>query len=283
MFKRVSRLSFMAVILFVLVFTVGCGGNVPSDDNYGQQGDDGSLSGTIQIAGSTSVQPLSEELAMEFMARNPKVKISVAGGGSGAGIKSVQNGTADIGASSRELKPQEKTVKEFVIARDGIAVIVHPDNPIEDIRLDDLKKVFTGEITNWKEIGGKNAPIAIVIREEGSGTRSAFQELTIGEDAKFSDNAIIQNSTGAVRTAVAQNPDAIGFISIGAISDDIKTIAIDGVEPAKENVLNNSYKISRPFIYMTKDEPEGIVKSFIDFVLSHEGQQIVQKEFINVK
>jgi phosphate transport system substrate-binding protein len=218
------------------------------------------------------------------MEKYPGVKINVAGGGSGAGIKAAQQGTADIGASSRELKDTEKgTVKETVIAKDGIAVIVHPDNPVENISMDQIKGVFTGKITNWKDLGGKDAAITVIIREAGSGTRGAFQELTIGEDAEFTDKAIIQNSNGALRTAVAGNPDAIGFISFGYINNEIKPLKVEGVEATKDNVLSGSYKISRPFLYLTKAEPQGLVKAYIDFVLSPEGQSIVGKEYIPVK
>jgi phosphate transport system substrate-binding protein len=276
-------LAFAVVIALVVA---GCG---QKSQNNGQsqgqqQNEEQKLSGSIQIAGSTSVQPLSEELAAAFMEKYPGVKINVAGGGSGAGIKAAQQGTADIGASSRELKDTEKgTVKETVIAKDGIAVIVHPDNPVENISMDQIKGVFTGKITNWKDLGGKDAAITVIIREAGSGTRGAFQELTIGEDAEFTDKAIIQNSNGALRTAVAGNPDAIGFISFGYINNEIKPLKVEGVEATKDNVLSGSYKISRPFLYLTKAEPQGLVKAYIDFVLSPEGQSIVGKEYIPVK
>jgi len=240
------------------------------------------LSGSIQIAGSTSVQPLSEELAMEFMSKYPDVKINVAGGGSGAGIKAAQDGTCDIGASSRELKPEEKNVNEFIIAKDAIAVIVNPANSVSDLTMEQIKSIFSGEVTNWKDLGGKDAPITVVIREDGSGTRGAFEEIVLG-DIKFTDKAIIQNSTGALRTTVAGTPDAIGFVSLGALNDEVKALKIDGVDVTKENVLSNSYKVARPFIYMTKEEPVGLTKHFIDFVLSSEGQKIVERDFIPIE
>ena len=241
------------------------------------------LSGNIQIAGSTSVQPLSEELAKAFMAKNPKVKINVAGGGSGAGIKAAAEGTADIGASSRELKAEEKKVKEFVIALDGVAVIVHKDNKVADLKIEDVKKIFSGEITDWSKVGGAKGAIHVISREEGSGTRGAFDELVLGKEGKLTEKAIVQNSTGAVRTAVATDKNAIGYISLGSLNDEIKALKINGVEATAANVKNNSYKISRPFIYMTPKEPAGIVKAYIDYVLSAEGQELVKKHFISIK
>ena len=238
---------------------------------------------SLQIAGSSSVQPLSEELAAEFMGKHPDIKINVAGGGSGAGIKAAQNGTADIGASSRELKPEEKTVKEIVIAKDGIAVIVNADNTVESLTLEQLQQVFTGEITNWNKLGGKDARISVIVREEGSGTRGAFEEIVMGKDKSITDKALVQNSTGAIRTAVAGDSNAVGFISIGALSKEVKPLKIDGAAANMDNVLSGTYKISRPFVYMTKEEPTGLGKEFIDFVLSPAGQKIVGKAFIPVK
>ncbi|KPU44021.1 phosphate-binding protein PstS 1 precursor [Oxobacter pfennigii] len=241
------------------------------------------LEGTIQIAGSTSVQPLSEELAKVFMGKNAKVKINVAGGGSGAGIKAATEGTADIGASSRELKSEEKVVKEFVIAMDGIAIVVHKDNKVSDLKKEDIMKIFSGEITDWSELGGDAGKIQVVIREEGSGTRGAFEELVMGE-AKAISTATVQNSTGAVRTAVSQDKNAIGYISLGSLNSDVKAVKVDGVEATEANVKANTYKISRPFVYMTQKDPSGATKAFIDFIMSAEGQAIVQESgFITVK
>lgn len=241
------------------------------------------LSGSVQIAGSTSVQPLSEELAKVFMSKNPKVKINVAGGGSGAGIKAATEGTADIGASSRELKAEEKNVKEFVIALDGIAVIVHKDNKVADLKKDDIKKIYAGQITDWSEIGGEKGKIQVVIREEGSGTRGAFEEIVMGSD-KVIATANVQNSTGAVRTAVANDSNAIGYISLGSLNEEVKAVKVDGVEATEGNVKSGTYKVARPFLYMTQKDPEGTAKAFIDFILSAEGQEIVKNNhFINVK
>ncbi|WP_227765506.1 phosphate ABC transporter substrate-binding protein [Zhaonella formicivorans] len=271
-----KAIVFLTALVLMLGLLVGCG-KAKSDS----QGD--GLSGSINIAGSTSVQPLSDELAQAFMDENPDVKINVVGGGSSAGIKAAQEGTADIGASSRELEEGEKNVKIFEIAKDGIAVVVNPANELDNLTLDQVAKIFLGEINNWSQVGGKDAPITVVTREDGSGTRGAFEEIVLGKDKQIFSGAAIQNSTGAVRTAVASDPNSIGYVSIGALSEDVKPIMIDGVEATEENVLAGKYKISRPFLYLTKEEPTGVVKAFIDWVLSDEGQAIVGEEYIPVK
>jgi phosphate transport system substrate-binding protein len=278
---RKSRILWsMVLVSMVVLLAAGCGQSDSSDGGSDQDQEPGSqtLSGSVQIAGSTSVQPLAEELASAFMAKNPEVRIDVAGGGSGAGIKAAQEGTADIGTSSRELKPEETGIEATVIAKDGIAVIVNPSNEVGGLTVEQVGKIYTGEITNWKEVNGKDAPITLVTREEGSGTRDAFQELA-GIEIDNS-KAIVQGSTGAVRTAVANDPNAIGYMSMGSVNEEVKAVKIEGVDPVEANVLNGTYKISRPFLFLTKSTPEGVVKAFIDFVLSDEGQKIVGEEFV---
>ncbi len=235
------------------------------------------LSGTLTVAGSTSVQPIAEMLAEEFQAQNPRVRINVQGGGSSAGIKAAQTGAAQIGTSSRELKEGEKNLHETVIARDGVAIVVHPENKVTRLTLAQIQEIFAGKITNWKEVGGKNAPIRVVIREAGSGTRSAFEELVMVK-VTVTERAIVQGSTGAVRQTVSGDPDAIGYISFDALGKEVKSLKVEGVEPRAANVKNGSYKIARPFLFLTKDEPSGIVKAFIDFVLSDKGQSIIAQE-----
>lgn len=259
-----------------LVIFAGCG----KTEGESESG----LSGSITISGSTSVMPLSEELGQAFMDEYPDVKINVAGGGSSAGIKAAQEGTADIGASSRELtESEQKNLHVYEIARDGIAIVVNPENPVTDLSLSQVAQIFAGEITNWKQVGGPDAPISVVTREDGSGTRDAFEEIVLGEGQRIQATAIIQNSTGAIINTINIDPNAIGYISIGSINDYVKPIKIDGVEPTEENVKTGNYRISRPFLYLTKEEPTGVVKAFIDWVLSPEGQEIVGEEFIPVK
>ncbi len=286
--QRILLLALVVILIGGLL--AGCGQDQPSNqegqNDGAKQGEkqDEILSGTITIAGSTSVQPLSEELRKVFEEKHPDVTIYVQGGGSSAGVKAAANGTADIGAASRKLKESEKEygLTVITIARDGIAIAVHPSNPVEGMSLEEVRKVYTGEITNWKQLGGKDAPIEVVTREEGSGTRGAFEELVM-EDSKITDNAIVQPSNGAVRTTVASSENAIGFISVGFLNDEVKGLKIDGVEPTAENIVAGKYPLFRPFNYLVKGEPKGIVKAYIDFVLSEEGQKIVAKDYIPVK
>jgi phosphate transport system substrate-binding protein len=238
----------------------------------------------VKVAGSTSVQPLAEELAEAFMDKNPDVNVSVQGGGSSAGVESANKGTAQIGTSSRELKDEEKGygLTETVIAKDGIAVVTNSSNNIQDLTLDQVKKIFTGEIKDWSEVGGKKGNITVVVREEGSGTRGAFEEIVLGKD-KFVANAVVQNSTGAIKTAVTKDPNAIGFLSSGSVDQDLKAVKVDGVAPSEVTVLDGSYKISRPFLFLNKGTLDSAAKAYIDFILSDEGQKIVSEHYIKVK
>ena len=275
LFRKNSLLT-MTMILVVGVFLLtGCGSNDSSDG----------LSGTITMTGSTSVQPLSEELAAEFMKINRDARLEVAGGGSGGGIRAAQEGTADIGASSRALKADEKGVVVHTIAIDGIAVIVHPSNKINNLSFEDITKIYLGEITNWSEVGGEDSSIVVVSREEGSGTRGAFDEIVL-DNKSLVATAIIQNSTGSVREAVSNDVNAIGYVSIGGLNNSVKPVKVNNVEPTVATIQSGSYAIARPFIYLTKEgqEPSKLTQAFIDFVLSEEGQAVVAKNgYVPVK
>jgi phosphate transport system substrate-binding protein len=242
--------------------------------------------GTKEIteAGSTTVQPVAQELADAFIAANPDVKITISGGGSSTGVKSAADGTVDIGAASRELKDSEKGMGlvVHVLAQDGIAIVVHPDQTISDLTAAQVKEVFEGGITNWSDLGGADATITVVAREEGSGTRAAFEELVLGDDPLITEDAILQPSNGAVRTTVAGDPNAIGFLSFGYLDDTIKSLSIEGVAGTVENAKNGTYPIVRPLLLLTKGEPEGIVKEFIDYCLGDKGQEIVAQDYIPV-
>ena len=229
------------------------------------------------VAGSTSVQPYAEILAEEFMAQDPEAVIDIQGGGSSAGITATQTHSADIGMSSRSLEDGEKNLWSVEIAKDGLAIIVNPENPIKNLTSDQIRDIYAAEITDWSQIGGTKARINIIAREEGSGTRSAFTELLMGKK-EITPKAIVQDSNGAVRQLVADDPNAIGFISLGLVSDEVKALNLDGVEASRENIMNNSYKLSRQFLFVTNGEPTGIQKSFIDFTLSSEGQNLLSKE-----
>lgn len=247
------------------------------------------LSGEITEAGSTTVQPLAEKLAEAFSAQHPEVEITVQGGGSSVGVKSAGEGTVDVGAASREVKESE--LQEFpdlvihTIARDGIAIVAHPDVPVDGLTKEQVKDIFAGEITNWSEVGGPDKPIVVVSREEGSGTRAAFEEMVMGKEGPpIVDMAILQPSNGAVRTTVSTTPDSIAFLSFGYLDESTKVLTIDGVEPTEANAASGDYPIVRPLNMLTKGEPGGVVEAWLDFILSDEGQAIVVEEgYIAVK
>ena len=253
------------------------------------------LSGQIQMAGSTTVQPLAESLAESFMDANADVVIEIQGGGSSVGVTSAGDGTVDIGAASREIKDSEMEtypdLNVYTIAYDGIAIVVNPDVDLPTLTVDQVRGIFAGEITNFSEVGGPDAEIVVVSREEGSGTRAAFEELVMvykdenGEkiETPITETALLQQSNGQVSTVVSTTPNTIGFLSFGYLSDAVKGVAIDNVEPTVANVKNGSYGIYRPLNLLTNGEAEGLVKAFIDFILSDAGQEIVAEDYITVQ
>lgn len=238
---------------------------------------------TITIVGSTSVQPVAEKLATAYMKNNTNVKVTVQGGGSAVGIKSAQDGTANIGTSSSSLKSNESQgLTQWQIAKDGIAVIVNNQNKVSGLTQAQIKGIFTGNITNWNQVGGSNAKINVVVREEGSGTRDAFQSIVLGKDANgtkvnYIKTAVVQSSTEGVQQAVAGDPNAVGFISFASVSST-KSLTVDGVAPSEQTVNDGTYKIQRPFIFLVKGNPAGEVKKFIDWVFGPEGQAIIKSE-----
>lgn len=239
----------------------------------------GSDQKTIQVAGSTSVQPVAEKLAQAYMEKHPDVKINVQGGGSSVGITSAQQGQADIGMSSKELKDDEKSgLKEYLIGKDGIVIAVNTANSVSDLTTDQVKSIFSGNVTNWKEVGSSDAKINVITREDGSGTRKAFEEIIMSKDTKIIKTAIVQSSTEAVSQAIKGDPNAIGFISLASLSSDVKALNINGVAPSEQTVSDGSYKVQRPFLFLTKGDTTGTVKDFIDFCLSAEGQAIIKSE-----
>ena len=231
----------------------------------------------VIVAGSTSVQPYAEVLAEEYMILNPGTEIDIQGGGSSAGITAATNGTSDIGMSSRELKDKEKGLNSIEIAKDGLVVIVNPKNPIHDLTLDQIRDIYSTSITDWNQLGGSKSKIHVITREEGSGTRSAFEELVMG-DSEITPKAIVQDSNGAVRLLVADDPNSIGFISMGIVDETVKALSLEGVTATRESILDGSYTLSRPFLFVTLNEPTGQTKHFIDFVLSEEGQKLLSHE-----
>lgn len=258
---------------------------------------------SIQIKGSDTMVNLGQSWAEEFAKLHPDVNIAVTGGGSGTGIAALLNGTCDIAESSRDVENKEiNLAKEkglalvkHIVGLDGLAVILHPSNPVSNLTIDELRAIFTGEITNWKVLKGKDSKIVILSREVNSGTHVFFKEHILRKGnpkgkEEFAAASLLMPSSQAIADEVAQNSDAIGYYGMGYISDRQKTIRIAKdknsayIEPTKENVLNNKYPISRPLYMFTNGEPKGIIKNFMDFALSEQGQIIVEKiDFVPVK
>ena len=231
----------------------------------------------IIVAGSTSVQPYAELLAEEYEHLHPGRGIDIQGGGSSAGVTAARSGAADIGMSSRAMGEDERDLKSFEIARDGLAMIAHPDNPVSDLTLEQVRDIYSEKISDWSEVGGVAARIHIIAREEGSGTRGAFEDLVMG-DAVITPRAIIQDSNGAIRQLVAGDPRSIGFISAGLVDETVKYLELDGVAPTWRNLREGDYQLFRPFLFVTDGWPEGLAKEFIDFTLSPDGQRVLIDE-----
>lgn len=227
---------------------------------------------TVIVAGSTSVQPYAEILAEGYAELHPESEIDVQGGGSSAGITAAASDTADIGMSSRTLSESESELWHVEIAKDGLAVILHPNNPIESLTLDQVRAIYAASVINWSELGGREAAIHVIAREEGSGTRSAFVDLLMAKEP-ITPRAIVQDSNGSVRQLVSGDPNAIGFISLGLVDQTVKALALDGIAATWENVVNGSYALYRPFLFVTAGEPTGLTKEFIAYTLSPEGQR----------
>ena len=276
-----TKKNILLVVSLLLIVTLlaACGGTSTPGAPVSDPSADNS---TISISGSTTVQPLAEKLAEAFMTENTGVRIDVQGGGSSVGVKAAGEGTSDIGMASREIKESEiaefPNMKIFVIARDGIAIVAHPDIPVGDLTVEQVRDIFSGKVTNWKDLGGEDQNIIVVSREEGSGTRGAFEEMVMGEDTLIAATAILQPSNGSVRTTVSTTPNSIGYISFGYLDDTVKSISIDGVAPTEPNAADGSYPIVRPLNMLTNGEPDGAVKAFLDFILSDAGQKLVVED-----
>ena len=237
------------------------------------------LSGSVSMVGSTSMEKFANALAEVFMQKYPDVTVQAEFVGSGAGVVAAATGTADIGNASRNLTDEEKAkgVVENIVAIDGIAIVVDPANTVTDLTKQQLTDIYSGTITNWSEVGGNNAPIVVVGREAGSGTRGAFEEILGLEDmCKYSNEL---DSTGAVMARVASTPGAIGYVSLDVLDDSVKALNLEGVEPTAENIKSGSYFLSRPFVMATKgeiSEQNEVVQALFDFIYSDEGTQLVE-------
>jgi phosphate transport system substrate-binding protein len=249
------------------------------------------FAGNITMKGSTTVLPIAQRTAEVFMERHPDVKISVQGGGSGVGIAALIDGTCDIGDSSRSMKEQELSnalskgvdPKANFIAMDGIAIIVHPTTKITALTKKQLKDIYIGKISDWSALGSESQKIVVVSRDSSSGTFESFGEMALDKEKVRSD-ALMQASNQAVASTVAKTPGAIGYVGLGYISPQVKALVLDGVMPSNETVLSNKYKLSRPLFMYTNGSPKGVVKDFLDFVLSEEGQKLVKEAgFVGLK
>jgi phosphate transport system substrate-binding protein len=237
------------------------------------------LKGTINIAGGTAHIPVMKDVAKRIMSFNPKIRITITGGGSGVGVQKVGTGLVDIGNTGRPLFENEQKkygLKSFPFAFDGVAVIVNPKNSVNNLSYKQVRKIYSGEIKNWKEVGGPDWQINLYSRDEASGTRAVFWKKALKKGA-ISEKAIIVPSNGAMKVAISRDTRGIGYISIGHIDQSVKPVKLNGVMPSQENAINGKYPIVRKLYMNTKGEPKGLVKAFIDYVLSKEGANIIEK------
>ncbi len=263
----------MIFIVFGMVFA-GCVSQAPDPNRR-----------TITITGSTTVLPVTQLTAESYLDKNPNDDIQITSGGSSVGVIAAAERTADIGQSSRDITQAEieryPDLNIIIIALDGLALIVHPSNTgVSNLTIDQVKDIFSGEITNWSQVGGDDRPIVVAIRDAASGTRAFFSDFVMkGED--YARGSLERNSNGAVRQTVAQTPGAIGYVGLGFLDAEVKAINIINndvpVQPTVANTVKGDYPLARPLIFLTKGEPQGLVKDYIDFVLSEEGQTIVTK------
>jgi len=256
-----KKFAFVLSVVMLAVIATGCGSNTSG----------------ITLAGSTSVQPYAEILAEHYQKIHTDETVDVQGGGSEAGITAAISNTADLGMSSRSLTAEDGKLWSVEIAKDGIAIIVHPKNPVKNLTTEQLRNIYTGKITNWNQVGGANHIINIVAREEGSGTRTAFEGFVMNK-AAITPKAVAQDSNGAVKQIIADDEFSIGYISLGLVDKTVKDVNVNNVAPTRANVINHTYTFYRPFLFVASKEPTGITKQFVDYVLSAEGQKILHNE-----
>ncbi len=269
--KRMTKIMTMVGVALLAISTLaGCGEKASNEGNS-------DLSGTITLSGSTSMSKLAQALQEDFMARHDNVTVSVEFSGSGAGIEGVIKGTCDIGNASRNVKEEEKAkgVVENIVAIDGIAIVADLANSVSNLTKEQLIRIYTGKIVNWKEFGGSDTPIVVIGREAGSGTRGAFEELLEIEDVCTYANEL--DSTGAVMAKVASTPGAIGYVSLDVVDDSVKLVSLEGVKATSENIKAGTYLLSRPFVMATKgqiSQQNELVQAWFEYVLGEEGQAI---------
>ena len=245
--------------------------------NSGDAAEESSVGGTVSTDGSTSMEKVIGSLGEAYTAENPDVTFTYNPTGSGSGITAVSEGRCDIGLSSRALTDEEKAsgLTETVLAYDGIAVIVNPENGVEDLTLEDIAAIYTGEITNWKDLGGADGEIVLIGREAGSGTRDGFESITDTEDKCQYRQEL--TSTGDVITTVSQNPNAIGYASLASVDDSVKIVKVNGVTPTEDTVKDGSYVVQRPFVLVTKTDEalSEVAQNFFDYITSADAAEII--------
>ena len=275
--KKFLTLALTAVMALSLLTACGSKNDNSADTNTDGSNTETTLSGTVSTDGSTSMEKVINSLGESFMAMNKDVKFTYNPTGSGSGIQAVSEGRCDIGLSSRALKDDEKAsgLVETVVALDGIAIVVNPENPVSDFDIDTIAKIYTGEITNWKDVGGNDAEIVLIGREAGSGTRDGFESITDTKDACQYRQAL--TSTGDVINTVSQNPDAIGYASLSAVGDSVKALTVGGVEATEATVKDGSYVVQRPFVLVTKEGTKlsPAAQAFFDYALSADAASII--------
>mgnify|MGYP002510015998 FL=1 len=274
--KRIGLV--MAAAIFCLNLA-GCGQTPAGSSGTGNNSESAKLTGTVATDGSTSMEKVIGALGEAFENQNDGVTFTYNPTGSGSGIQAVQEGRCDIGLSSRNLKDEEAAngLEATILAYDGIAVIVNPENPVVDLDVETIAKLYTGEITNWKDVGGNDAPVVLIGREAGSGTRDGFESITgTKEQCQYRQEL---TSTGDVITAVAQNPDAIGYASLASLKDSVRALTVGGVAPTEDTVRDGSYVIQRPFVLVTKKDTElsAVAQAFFDFATSPDAAELIAK------
>ncbi len=280
---KLSKVILFLVAIMVLLTLVAC-------DTQAETKEVSSLEGKLTMSGSTTVLPIAQACAEEFMNQNPNVNISVRGGGSSIGIKDIMAGTVEIGNASRDAKEKEITkakesgidLYQNVVANDGIAVIINPANTITNLTIEQIQAIYTGKITNWKELGGPDMNIVIISRDTSSGTYEVFYEIAMKKQ-NIVPGCIMVASNNAAVTSVKDTPGAIAYAGLGYLSSSVKPIQVNGIDPTFKNILSGAYPVARKLNMYTNGAPKGITKAFMDFVLSPEGQKIVEKQgFIKV-
>ena len=268
--KKLLSLALTAALALSVLTACGSKTDNSSDKDSGNDAQTATISGTVSTDGSTSMEKVINSLGESFMAMNKDVKFTYNPTGSGSGIQAVSEGRCDIGLSSRALKSDEKEsgLTETVLALDGIAIVVSPENPVSDLDVDTIAKIYTGEITNWKDVGGNDAEIVLIGREAGSGTRDGFESITGTKDACAYRQEL--TSTGDVINTVSKNPNAIGYASLSAVGDSVKALTVGGVAATEDTVRDGSYVVQRPFVLVTKtgSELSPAAQAFFDYATS---------------